>query len=90
MRASDHLRNVQHVGGNVLQLTYADGFVKRVDFGPWLNAPERTPYQKRYRASQWFKRFRMLDTHAIMWGDYLMVFAADKMRKGLSPPNAFA
>lgn len=84
MKPSNRLKAATYAHGLVLRLSYADGAVKTVDFGPWLNAPERTPYEKRYRNTAWFKRFKLLDDHAIMWGDYLIVFASDKLRTGQS------
>lgn|GEM_PF-6496661 len=81
MRPGQLLKTARYIGGHRLELTFRDGAVQHIDFGPWLNAPERTPYEKRYRNIAWFKRFRMLDNHAIVWGDFLIVFSSDKLRK---------
>lgn len=89
MRRIDHLKRVEYLHGNVLRLIYVDGMAKCVDFGPWFRSPERTPFEKRYRSPEWFSRVKLVDTHAIMWGDHLIVFAADKLRRGISctPPR---
>lgn len=85
MKRSERIHKAEYAGGLVLAITFMDGCRMDIDFGPWLNAEERTPFEKRYRNAAWFKRFRLLDDHAIMWGDYLIVFASDKLRRGLSP-----
>lgn len=85
MKRCDRIEKAEYAGGRTLAITFKDGARVDVDFGPWLNAAERTPYEKRYRNTAWFKRFRVLGDHAIMWGDYLIVFASDKLRRRLSP-----
>lgn len=84
MRPKHLLRTVRYVGGLRLEFTYQDGHTQRTDFAPWFNAAQRTPYEKLYRNIEWFKRFRLLDDHAIMWGDHLIVFSAEKLRAGTS------
>lgn len=76
-----HITNVEHMGGHVLALTYADGLCKVLDFGPWLHSPRRTRYEKRYRAVQWFARVKN-DGIALLWGNMLIGMASDDLRKG--------
>lgn len=84
MSKKDQLKKAEHVKDTVLKLSYADGAEVLVDFKSWF-AGNRTPYERRYKNPSWFRRFKLLGDHAIVWGDYLMVFSAAKLRAGKSP-----
>jgi Protein of unknown function (DUF2442) len=62
----------KYVSGYKLLLTFNDGSVRVVDFGPFL-AKARNPDTTDYRDLKKFKRFHIQDGD-LMWGDYQMIF----------------
>lgn len=62
----------KYVSGYKLLLTFNDGAVRVVDFGPFL-AKARNPDTTDYRDLKRFKSFRIKDGD-LMWGDYQMIF----------------
>lgn len=62
----------KYVSGYKLLLTFNDGAVRVVDFGPFL-AKARNPDTTDYRDLKKFKRFHIQDGDLI-WGDYQMIF----------------
>ena len=62
----------KYVSGYKLLLTFNDGAVRVVDFGPFL-AKARNPDTTDYRDLKKFKRFHIQDGD-LMWGDYQMIF----------------
>ncbi len=62
----------KYVSGYKLRLTFNDGAVRVVDFGPFL-AKARNPDTTDYRDLKKFKSFHIQDRD-LMWGDYQMIF----------------
>lgn len=62
----------KYVSGYNLLLTFNDGAVRVVDFGPFL-AKARNPDTTDYRDLKGFKSFRIKDGD-LVWGDYQMIF----------------
>jgi len=62
----------KYVSGYKLLLTFNDGAVRVVDFGPFL-AKARNPDTTDYRDLKRFKSFHIHDGD-LMWGDYQMIF----------------
>lgn len=62
----------KYVSGYKLLLTFSDGAVRVVDFGPFL-AKARNPDTTDYRDLKKFKSFHIQDGD-LMWGDYQMIF----------------
>jgi len=62
----------KYVSGYNLLLTFNDGAVRVVDFGPFL-AKARNPDTTDYRDLKKFKSFRIKDGD-LVWGDYQMIF----------------
>ena len=62
----------KYVSGYNLLLTFNDGAVRVVDFGPFL-AKARNPDTTDYRDLKRFKSFRIKDGD-LVWGDYQMIF----------------
>lgn len=73
-RTTQYLEVTQakYVSGYKLLLTFNDGAVRVVDFGPFL-AKARNPDTTDYRDLKKFKRFHIHDGD-LMWGDYQMIF----------------
>jgi hypothetical protein len=62
----------KYVSGYKLLLTFDDGEVRVVDFGPFLEKA-RNPDTTDYRDIKKFKGFRVEDGD-LVWGDYQMIF----------------
>lgn len=73
-RTTQYLEVTQakYVSGYKLLLTFNNGAVRVVDFGPFL-AKARNPDTTDYRDLKKFKRFHIHDGD-LMWGDYQMIF----------------
>jgi hypothetical protein len=70
----------KYVSGYKLLLTFNDGAVRVVDFGPFL-AKARNPDTTDYRDLKKFKRFHIQDGD-LMWGDYQMIFPIMDLYRG--------
>jgi len=71
---------VEHVSGHRLRLTFNEGTVREVDFGPFLRKANH-PDLARYRQMSKFKAFR-LHHGELMWGDYEMIFPVADLYAG--------
>lgn len=74
-RSAPHFLEVttaKYVSDYKLLLTFSDGVVRLVDFGPFLEAA-LNPDTADYRDLKKFKRFHLQDGD-LMWGDYQMIF----------------
>lgn len=81
----------KYVSGYKLLLTFNDGAVRVVDFGPFL-AKARNPDTTDYRDLKKFKGFH-IQNGDLMWGDYQMIFPImdlyhGTILKGEAPPPA--
>jgi hypothetical protein len=70
----------KYVSGYNLLLTFNDGAVRVVDFGPFL-AKARNPDTTDYRDLKKFKSFRIKDGD-LVWGDYQMIFPIMDLYQG--------
>jgi hypothetical protein len=70
----------KYVSGYKLLLTFNDGAVRVVDFGPFL-AKARNPDTTDYRDLKKFKRFH-IQNGDLMWGDYQMIFPIMDLYRG--------
>jgi hypothetical protein len=70
----------KYVSGYKLLLTFNDGTVRVVDFGPFL-AQARNPDTTDYRDLKKFKSFHLEDGD-LMWGDYQMIFPIMDLYRG--------
>jgi hypothetical protein len=72
--ATQHLEvaEAKYVSDYKLLLTFNDGEVRVVDFGPFLEKA-RNPDTTDYRDLKKFKSFRIADGD-LVWGDYQMIF----------------
>jgi hypothetical protein len=70
----------KYVSGYKIRLTFNDGTVRLVDFGPFL-AKARNPDTTDYRDLRKFKSFRIEDGDLI-WGDLQMIFPILDLYKG--------
>jgi len=72
--------DAKYVSGYKLLLTFNDGAVRLVDFGPFL-AKARNPDTTDYRDLKKFKSFHIADGD-LMWGDYQMIFPIMDLSRG--------
>jgi hypothetical protein len=70
----------KYVSGYKLLLTFNDGAVRVVDFGPFL-AKARNPDTTDFRDLKRFKSFHLEDGD-LMWGDYQMIFPIMDLYRG--------
>jgi hypothetical protein len=70
----------KYVSGYKLLLTFSDGAVRVVDFGPFLEKA-RNPDTTDYRDLKKFKSFH-IDAGDLMWGDYQMIFPIMDLYRG--------
>jgi hypothetical protein len=70
----------KYVSGYKLLLTFNDGIVRVVDFGPFLEKA-RNPDTTDYRDLKKFKNFR-LEYGDLIWGDHQMIFPVMDLYRG--------
>lgn len=70
----------KYVSGYKLRLSFNDGAVRIVDFGPFLKKA-RNPDTTDYRDLKKFKSFH-LDHGDLMWGDFQMIFPIMDLYRG--------
>jgi hypothetical protein len=70
----------KYVSGYKLLLTFSDGAVRVVDFGPFLEKA-RNPDTTDFRDLKKFKSFH-IDAGDLMWGDYQMIFPIMDLYRG--------
>ena len=70
----------KYVSGYNLLLTFNDGAVRLVDFGPFL-AKARNPDTTDFRDLKKFKHFHIQDGD-LVWGDYQMIFPIMDLYQG--------
>jgi hypothetical protein len=80
--ATDYLEitDANYVAGHRIRLTFNDGTMRVVDFGPFL-ARARNPDTTDYRDVEKFKRFR-IESGDLVWGDYQMIFPIIDLYRG--------
>ena len=72
--------DAKYVSGHRIRLTFNDGTVREVDFGPFL-AKARNPDTTDYRDLEKFKTFRIEDGD-LVWGDFQMIFPIMDLYRG--------
>ena len=70
----------KYVSGYKLLLTFSDGEIRVVDFGPFLEKA-RNPDTTDFRDSKKFKSFR-IEGGDLIWGDYQMIFPIMDLYRG--------
>ncbi len=70
----------KYVSGYKLLLTFNDGAVRVVDFGPFLSKA-RNPDTTDFRELKKFKGFH-IEHGNLMWGDYQMIFPIVDLHQG--------
>lgn len=70
----------ERTGEHALRLSFSDGAVKDVDFGPFL-AQSLNPATRKYLDRKAFGAFR-LEWGNLVWGDFEMVFPVSDLYAG--------
>ena len=74
------ITKAEYLSGYQIRLTFNDGVVRVVDFGPFL-AKARNPDTTDYRDLKKFQTFRIEDGD-LVWGDYQMIFPITDLYRG--------
>jgi Protein of unknown function (DUF2442) len=74
------ITGAKYVSGYKIRLTFNDGTVRIMDFGPFL-AKALKPDTADYHDLRKFKAFRIEDGDLI-WGDYQMIFPIADLHRG--------
>ena len=74
------VKKAEYVSGYKIQLTFNDGKIQMVDFGPFLKKA-RNPDTTDYRDLKKFKTFKILEGD-LVWGDYQMIFPIMDLYRG--------
>ena len=80
MSKADQLKEVRFVKDHVLRLRFEDGVEHLADFGPYFR-DFATAGERRYGGSVRFKKFKLVGSHALEWGDAALVFSAERLRR---------
>jgi len=67
------IERVEHLKGHALRFHFSDGRSNEVDFKPWI-AGLPTEEEHAYLKPSLFKQHRIHFGHAIVWGDYDIIF----------------
>ena len=74
------ITQAKYVSGYKIRLTFNDGTIQVVDFGPFLSTAHN-PDTTEYRDPKRFKTFRIEDGDLI-WGDFQMIFPTLDLYRG--------
>ena len=75
------IARAEHLGGHLLRFHFSDGHQNDVDFKPWIKALP-TKEEQAYLKPARFKRFTIRSGHAIMWGEYDIIFPMEAVYHG--------
>jgi Protein of unknown function (DUF2442) len=74
------IARVKRLGGHRLELTFSDGHVSSVDFGPFLRS-SLNPETRQFLDAKRFRQFSLVHGN-LVWGDYEMCFAIEDLYEG--------
>lgn len=72
---------IEHVHGHVLRFHFSNGHSTEVDFKPWI-ASLPTEEEQTYLKPSKFKKYSNHLGHAIMWGEYDIIFPLEAVYHG--------
>jgi hypothetical protein len=72
-KASLSIKSIEHVRGHKLRFRFSDGHSNEVDFKPWIESLP-TEEEHAYLKPSKFKNYTIHLGHAIMWGEYDIIF----------------
>jgi hypothetical protein len=67
------IKSIEHVRGHKLRFRFSDGHSNEVDFKPWIESLP-TEEERAYLKPSKFKNYAIHLGHAIMWGEYDIIF----------------
>jgi len=73
------VQKVKHLGGCRLEITFSDGHVQNVDFGPFLQ--QAHPELRKYLSEDEFTKFSV-EHGNLSWNDYEMSFPIEDLYDG--------
>jgi hypothetical protein len=72
-KANLSIKSIEHVRGHKLRFSFSDGHSNEVDFKSWIESLP-TEEEHAYLKPSKFKNYRIHLGHAIMWGEYDIIF----------------
>ncbi len=75
------IKSIEHVRGYMLRFQFSDGHINEVDMKPWI-ASLPTKEEHAYLKPARFKQYRIHLGHAIMWGEYDIIFPLVAVYRG--------
>jgi len=75
------ITRIEPVRGHVLRFQFSDGHTNEVDFKPWI-ASLPTEEEQIYLKPAKFKKYTNHLGHAIMWGEYDIIFPLEAVYHG--------
>ena len=67
------IKSIEHVRGHKLRFLFSDGHSNEVDFKPWIESLP-TEEEHAYLKPSKFKKYSIHLGHAIIWGEYDIIF----------------
>jgi len=80
-KSSLTITSIEPVRGHVLRFRFSDGHSNEVDFKPWM-ARLPTEEEQTYLKPTKFKKYSNHLGHAIMWGEYDIIFPLEAVYHG--------
>ena len=72
--------SIQHIESHILELTFSDKHIQRVDFTRFVFSNAHPDYQH-YKSVSKFLNYKLIDGN-LNWDDYTMIFAIEDLYKG--------
>lgn len=75
------VKEVKHKKSHILEITFSDGYVKNVDFAPFIFSNGHPDYNK-YKLEKNFLTYKVIDGN-LNWDDYTMIFPISDLYSGI-------
>ena len=75
-----NVKDVRHLGGCWLEITFSDGHIQKIDFSPFLK--QAHPELRKYLDEKEFGRFSV-EHGNLVWNDYEMCFPVESLYTGV-------
>ena len=74
------VKSVLHAKSHILEITFSDGYVKTLDFAPFIFSNGHPDYEK-YKSEKNFLKYHIIDGN-LNWDDYTMIFPVEDLYSG--------
>ena len=76
-----YISSADYLEAYKIRLAFSDGFIREVDFLPFLKKFNHPDYDQ-YLNEEQFKKFRLINGN-VNWNDYHMIFTLESLYKGV-------